>query len=331
MNAERSTALHAESIIVDGLNVSHWSEEAFRHLKGGGLTAINATIAVHENFRETIENIGAWHRMFEEYGSMITPAQSVDDIRRAKREGRTGIIFGFQSTDPIEKDLHLLSIFENLGVRIIQITYNERNYVGDGCLERIDCGLSYFGVEVIEEMNRLGILIDLSHVGYRTSMETIEASRQPVAFTHANPRALCDHPRNKTDEQIRAVVRKGGVIGANIFPTFLAAGSKATIDDFVDVIDYLVKLAGVDHVSIGTDFTEGQSRDWFRWLLTGKSKRGQIMELDLPIVNPKGIRTAAEFPNITHVLLARGYSEADTKKVMGENLLRLFETVWAGC
>ena len=218
MRKDRSIALHAESIIIDGLNISRWSEAVFEQMSQGGLTAINATIAIHEGFRETIGNIAHWHRLFDQYRSMITPVQSVDDIRRAKREKKVGVIFGFQSTDPIERDLYLLSVFKELGVRIIQLTYNERNYIGDGCLERTDCGLSLFGLEVIEEMNRLGILIDLSHTGYRTAMETIEASKQPVVFTHANPRTLCDHPRNKTDEQIRAVVEKGGLIGPTSFP-----------------------------------------------------------------------------------------------------------------
>lgn len=188
--------------------------------------------------------------------------------------------------------------------------------------------MSQFGLEVIEEMNRSGILIDLSHVGYRTTMEAIEASEKPVAFTHANPRSLCDHPRNKTDEQIKALVKKGGIVGANIFPPFLAAGSKATIGDVVGVIDYLVDLAGIDHVAIGTDFTEGQPREWFDWLLTGKSKKGPGMELEYPVVNPEGIQSAADFPNITRALLARGYAESDVRKIMGENWLGLFEEVW---
>jgi membrane dipeptidase len=204
----------------------------------------------------------------------------------------------------------------------------ERNLVGDGCLERTDCGLSGFGLEVIEEINRLGILIDLSHVGYRTTMEAIEASKKPVAFTHANPRALCDHPRNKTDEQIKALVKKGGVIGANVYPPFLAAGSKATMKDVIEVIDYLVKLAGIDHVAIGTDFTEGQPDEYFAYMVTGRSKKGPAMKLELPIINPEGIRNAADFPNLTRALLGHGYSESDVKKIMGENWLRLFSEVW---
>ena len=263
MAEDRSASLHAESFVIDGLQISRWGEAVFRNLVEGGLTAINATVVIHENFRETVEKIDEWTGMFEAYGSLITPVMTVEDIRQAKKAGKVGIIFGFQDTAPIEHDSRLLSIFKALGIRVIQLTYMERNYVGDGCLERTDAGLSRFGLEVIEEMNRLGMLIDLSHVGYKTTMDAIEASEKPVAFTHANPRALCDHLRNKTDEQLIALAEKGGVVGANIFPPFLAAGSKATLGDFVDVIDYLVKVVGIDHVSIGTDFTEGQPESFF--------------------------------------------------------------------
>jgi membrane dipeptidase len=326
--AERATRVHAESIVIDGLEICRWDSEMFRRLRQGGLTAVVATVATLESFRATVGNIAEWYRMFDQHRSLIMPVRTVYDITQAKQMGKVGIIFGFQNTSPIEDDLHLLAVFKELGVRVIQLTYMERNLVGDGCLERTDCGLSRFGLEVIEEMNRLGILIDLSHAGYRTTMEAIEVSQKPVAFTHANPRALCDHPRNKTDEQIKALVQKGGVIGATIFPPYLAAGSRATIEDVVDVIDYLVGIAGIDHVGIGTDFTEGQPRKWFDWLLRGKSRKGPAMELQYPIVNPEGIQSVADFPNITRALLARGYADSDVKKIIGGNWLRLFEEVW---
>jgi membrane dipeptidase len=320
--------VHAEAIVIDGLQISRFDRRVFEGLRAGQLTAINATVAVLEDFRQTIATIARWHRLFDENEDIIVSIRSAEDIRRAKEMGKVGIVFGTQNTSPIEDDLELLSILKALGVRVMQLTYMERNYVGDGCLERTDCGLSGFGLEVIDEMNRLGILIDLSHVGVRTTMEAIEASEKPVAFTHANPRALHDHPRNKSDKAIKALAAKGGVIGANIFPPFLAAGAQATVDDVVDVIDYLVDLVGIDHVGIGTDFTEGQPREVFDYWLTGKSGKGPGMALDYPIVNPEGIRRAADFPNLTAALVRRGYGPAAVKKIIGGNWLRLFEEVW---
>jgi membrane dipeptidase len=188
--------------------------------------------------------------------------------------------------------------------------------------------LTQFGLEVIDEMNRLGILIDLSHVGYRTTMEAIEASRKPVAFTHANPQSLCSHARNKPDDAIKALAKKGGVIGATLFPPFLPAGDDSTIEDFLDVIEYLVEMVGIDQVAVGTDFTEGQPREFFDWLLSGKSKRGPAMELDFPIRNPRGIQNSADFPNLTDALLRRGYTESEARKILGENMVHLFKEVW---
>jgi len=326
---EKARELHASSIIIDGLVISRWTEDFFVRLRQGGLTAINATLATHdEGFREVTRRFARWYQMFEEYHSLIMPVTRVEDIRRAKELGKTGIIFGFQDTTPIEDELDYLSIYHRLGVRVIQLTYMEANYVGDGCLEKRNGGLTSFGFEVIEELNRLGILIDLSHVGYKTTMEAIEASKMPVAFTHANPKGLCDHPRNKTDEQIKAVAAKGGVIGANIFPLFLAGGSKSTMKDLIDVVDYMANLVGIDRIGIGTDFTEGQPIEFFEYLLKGKSKKGPTFELEYPIVFPEGIRSISEFPNITKALAERGYTEPDVKKVMGENFLRLFGKVW---
>jgi membrane dipeptidase len=327
MNSE-SRRIHEEAIVIDCLEISNWSEGVFRNMRKGGLTAVNCTVSVLEDFRQTIRNLGLWYERFERFSDLIMPVRSAEDIQKAKGIGKTGIILGFQNTSAVEDDLKLLRIFHELGVRIMQLTYMEANLAGQGCLERIDAGLTGFGLEMIEEMNRLGILIDLSHVGYRTTMEAIEASKKPVVFTHANPKSLCDHPRNKTDDAIQALVKKGGIIGATVFPVFLPAGNHSTVSDFVDVVDYLVKMVGIDHVAVGTDFTEGQPKEFFDWLLTGRSMKGPSLQLNHPLKNPPGIERAADFPNVTDALVARGYAESDIKKILGENILRLFQEVW---
>ncbi len=326
----KATKLHAESIIIDGLEINNWdSPDIFSDLCHGGLTAVNASIAIWENFTEALNNIARWYLKFEKYADMIMPIKSVTDINRAKAAGKCGIIFGFQNSSPVEDDLQRLPIFYDLGVRIIQITYNNSNFVGSGYLDSPDYGLSNFGIDFIAECNRLGIAIDCSHVGYKTTMDAIKVSTKPIFFTHAGPRALCDHPRNKTDEQLKALTAKGGMVGANTYPYFLTSGNKATLSDFVDTVDYMVKLIGIDHVGIGTDFTKGQSPEWFRWLFSGRNiDREPRYQLGIPVY-PKGIGTPIDFPNLTRTLLERGYSESDVKKIMGENFLRLFGEVWA--
>ena len=328
---DKATQLHAESIIIDCLNISNWQQpEVFANLRRGGLTVINATIAVWENFTETLDAIARWYLRFERYADTIIPIKDITDIQRAKAEKKCGIIFGFQNSSPVEDDLRRLSLLHELGVRIIQITYNNSNFVGSGYVDSPDYGLTKFGVDFITECNRLGILIDCSHVGYKTTMDAIDASTKPIAFTHAGPRAMCDHPRNKTDEQLTALVTQGGVVGVNAFPWFLAAGSQATLSDFLDTVNYMVKLIGIDHVGIGCDFIEGQSREWFRWLFTGRNTdKVPDYQIDWPVIYPKGLQGAADFPNLTRALLQRGYSETDVKKIMGENFLRLFREAWS--
>ena len=321
--------LHERSIVIDGLNVSRWGEEAvYRHLHEGGLTAINATVAVWEGTQGTLRNIARFYKDLETYSRYIRQVTCLDDIRKAKEEGRVGIIFGFQNSSPIEDDLDLVEVFYRLGVRAIQITYNDLNLVGAGCYERQDVGLSQFGVDLVAEMNRLGMVIDLSHVGHRTTMDAIETSEDPVWFSHTNPRSLCEHPRNKTDEEVRALVAKGGIVGANSFPTFLARGYDSTLEDVLDVVDYWVDLVGIDSVGIGLDFTELHTREWFNWLMAGKLKGSTVFPLPYPIPLPAGLARADEMPNLTAGLVGRGYSGEEVQKIMGLNVFRLFERVW---
>ncbi len=321
--------LHEDAIVIDGLNVSKWSRQVLEGIHKGGVTAINATTAVLEGFRQTISSLVQWERFFDDCSDIIRKVTSVNDLLEAKKLGKTGIILGFQNSSPIENDLDLLTTFHGLGVRIIQLTYMEANLAGCGCLERVDGGLTDFGIEMIEEMNRLGILVDLSHVGNQTSRDAVKFSKKPVALTHANPSSLVDHKRNKPDDLIKAVAQGGGVIGATIFPPFLKAEGQADLSDFVRMVDYLVNLVGIDHVGIGTDFTEDQGEDFFRYILTGNSKKGPKLSMDfLPLVNPKGIGSAREFPNVTEAFVEHGYPEPHVRKIMGENFLRVFKEVW---
>lgn len=329
-NLDKAIQLHAESIVIDCLNISNWdAPEVFAGIHKGGLTAVNATVAIWENFEETLDIIARWYLKFDKYADIIMPVKTVADIKTAKAEGKSGIIFGFQNASPIEDDLRRLRVFHELGVRIIQLTYNNSNLLGAGYTELPDYGLTKFGRDFIHECNRLGIMVDLSHVGYRTTMDALEVSTKPVGFTHVGPRALFEHQRNKTDEQLKVLMTKGGVVGANAFPTLLAAGSQATLSDFLDTVDYMVKLIGIDHIGIGCDFTKGQSQEWFRWLFTGRNTdKVPQYQIDWPVIYPKGLQGAADFPNLTQGLLERGYSEHDVKKIIGENFLRLFGELW---
>jgi membrane dipeptidase len=322
----------SDAIVIDGLDTSKWGRETvYRALRDGGVTAINATVAIWDDYESTLHTITKYLEWFDEFDQLIRPIKTVDDIHKAKAENRTGIIFGWQNATPIGNDLTRLKLFHELGVRVIQLTYNERNLLGNGCYERTDDGLSNFGLAAVSEMNRLGILIDLSHVGDRTTLDAIENSNQPVAITHANARSHINHPRSKTDEAIKLLVDRGGVIGANGFPMFFENGFDTGLDEYIDAIDYLVQMVGIDHVGIGTDFCTEQPRSFFDWIFAsqGNIPAPNVPFTPEPYTHLEGFESQADWSNVQERLLARNYSEADTKKILGENWLKLFGQVWA--
>lgn len=322
-----SDELHRDAVVIDGLIIANWSRAVFEDMRRGGLTAANCTCCVWENFRGAMDNIAAWKGMFREHADLITQVFTTDDIRRAKSEGRTGIILGWQNVSGIEDRIDYLALFKALGVGVIQMAYNTQNLVGSGCYESRDGGLSDFGREVVAEMNRVGILCDLSHVGANTSRDVIEVSTKPVAYSHCLPSGLKAHPRNKSDDELRFIAERGGFIGVTMFPAFLKRGTESTVDDYVEAIDYVIDIAGEDCVGIGTDFTQGYERPFFDWLTHDKGYARKLTEFG-DIVNPEGIRTIGEFPNLTAAMHRAGWNEARIRKVIGGNWLALLDEVW---
>lgn len=328
---ERARALHERAIVIDCLDVSRHDEQHWRNMRAGGVTAANATITVFANFQDTCRLIAEFNNRIAAHADLVRPVRSVADIHAAKREGRVGIIYGFQNTSPIEGDVRFIQLFRDLGVRIIQLTYNAANLVGDGCLEPRNAGLTTFGKAVVKEMNRCGILVDLSHVGHRSTMEAIEVSEMPVAFSHACARGLAASPRNKADEAIKALAAKGGVMGITPLATFVADDPRAAdLARYCDHIDYVANLVGVDHVALGMDFTENMPYDFLVPVAWGGVQRSGVRPSlsPWPIPYARDIDDATKFPNVTRELLRRGYREADVEKVLGGNWLRLFARVW---
>ena len=322
-----SAHLHRELTVVDGLVVANFGRAIFEDMRRGGLTAANCTCSIWEGFRATMDNVARWKGWFREHSDLITQVTTSADIARAKREGKTGIILGWQNLTGIEDQIGYLQLFKELGVGIMQIAYNTQNLVGTGCYESRDGGLSDFGHEVIAEMNRLGILCDLSHVGAKTSEDVIKASKKPVAYTHCLPGALKAHPRNKSDEQLRFIVERGGFVGVTMFPPFLAKGIHSTIDDYVATIDYVVNIAGEEAVGIGTDFTQDQDQAFFDWLCHDKGYARKLVDFQ-EVVNPAGIRKIGDFGNLPIAMEKAGWPERKIRRVMGENWLRVLGEVW---
>jgi len=297
----------------------------FDALRDANITAANITIAAHnEGFSDALDRIKDYYAAIQTHDDTISLIRTIRDIERAKADKRTGLILGFQTASPIENDLSNLGIFSVLGIRIIQLTYMGRNLVGDGCYEEPDRGLTYFGRTLVREMNRLGIVIDLSHSGWNTASMAIDESLEPVILSHSNPYEICPNSRNVPTSMIKAVAEKGGVIGINGHPALCmnASGERPTISDYLDVLEYTVKQTSVDHVGIGPDLFEG-FQEWqaFRW-------DARYDELDTPWSATNGLSREADIIDISKGLFDRGFDEISIQKILGLNFLRVFQRVW---
>jgi membrane dipeptidase len=319
--------LHKDAIILDGLVISKWSRAVFEDMRRGGLTAANCTCSVWEGIRGTMDNVAEWKRLFCENADLLLQVFDTTDIARAKKENKTGIILGWQNTSGIEDQIQYLQIYKDLGIGIMQLTYNTQNFVGSGCYEGVDSGLSDFGRDVVDEMNRLGILVDLSHVGAKTSDDAIRHSKKPVAYSHCLPSGLKEHQRNKSDEQLKFIASRGGFIGVTMFPAFLKRGTEATVDDYVEAMDYVINIAGEECVGFGTDFTQDYGDEFFRWLSHDKGNGRELVKLG-EIINPEGMRRLGDYPNLTAAMERAGWPEARIRGVLGENWVRVLKEVW---
>jgi membrane dipeptidase len=257
--------------------------------------------------------------------------ERVADIEQARRQGKFGVILGFQGAETLEARFHLLAVYHKLGVRVVGLTYNNRNVVGAGCLEPDDGRMTRFGLEVVREMNRLGILVDLTHVGNRTSLDAAAASSAPVVFSHSNAKAVRDNPRNLNDEQIRACAATTGVVGIATFADFVgdtSRGRRPTLEEYFRHIDYVAQLVGVDHVGIGTDiFSDPTSGTW--WNSNTRMRYPEICGgMTYETHGLLGFEHHAEFPAVVEAMIKHGYSEADILKIAGGNWMRVFRTAW---
>jgi microsomal dipeptidase-like Zn-dependent dipeptidase len=316
-------------IVVDALQYSNWNRSLFEEWRVGGLHAVHVTVAYWETARDTLSRLGRWHQRFREHADLIRPACSAVDIVAAKAEGRTAVILGAQNCSPIEDDLSLVSVFRTAGLMIMQLTYNNQSLIGAGCYEADDAGISRFGRKVIAEMNRVGQVIDLSHSAERTSREAIDLSARPVAITHANPSSFHAALRNKSDDLLKALAARGGMLGFSLYPLHLRDGGACTRRAFCEMVARTAELIGIDHIGIGSDTCRNwgyQELEWMRsgrWTIEADYGEGSAAAPDWP-AQPSWFRSPAQMPEIAAGLREAGMSAADLAKVMGGNWLRFF-------
>jgi membrane dipeptidase len=321
--------MNQENIVIDGLQYSHWSRETFEQMRAGGVDCVHVTIVYHENTFETISNIGDWNQRFQQFSDLIMPVRTADDVLLAKEKELTGIIFGFQNCSPIDNDVFLVEIFHQLGVRIMQLTYNNQSPLATGCYESTDSGVTRFGKQAIAEMNRVGMVVDMSHSAEQSTLDAIEISTRPIAITHANPTSFEPALRNKSDTVLRALGESGGMLGFSMYPFHLKDGPNCKLTDFCEMIARTGDLMGIDNIGLGSDLCQGQPTSILSWMRNGRWSidkdygEGSAANANWP-AQPTWFENNLHFSNISQGLKDFGMHEDEVAKVMGSNWLRFF-------
>ena len=317
-------------MIVDNLQYANWSEKIFRQMREGGVDAVHVTISYHENFRETVLNFEQWNRWFEQYPDLIMKGLWAEDIDRARETGRTAIFFGFQNPSPIEDDIGLVEIVHSLGARFMQLTYNNQSLLATGCYEKEDTGITRMGRQVIKEMNRVGLVVDMSHSADRSTIEAAEISERPIAITHANPHAWHPALRNKRHEVLKAVTDAGGMLGFSLYPHHLKNKSDCTLQSFCEMIARAADSYGVHNLGIGSDLCQDQPDSVVEWMRVGRWSKeidygeGSASAPGFPPM-PSWFQDNRDFGNIAEGLAQTGLSQSEVNGIMGENWYRFYK------
>ena len=317
-------------MIVDNLQYANWSEKIFRQMREGGVDAVHVTISYHENFRETVLNFEQWNRWFEQYPDLIMKGLWAEDIDRARDSNRTAIFFGFQNPSPIEDDIGLVEIVHSLGARFMQLTYNNQSLLATGCYEKEDTGITRMGRQVIKEMNRVGLVVDMSHSADRSTIEAAEISERPIAITHANPHAWHPALRNKRHEVLKAVTDAGGMLGFSLYPHHLKNKSDCTLQSFCEMIARAADSYGVHSLGIGSDLCQDQPDSVVEWMRVGRWSKdidygeGSASAPGFPPM-PSWFQDNRDFGNIAEGLAQTGLSQSEVNGIMGENWHRFYK------
>ena len=261
---------YKNQIIIDGLQYCNWNRELFEDLWQGGITAVHATLVYWENTQESFQKMEEWKIHFDKHKDIICHAKTTKDILEAKKNNKVAIIFGFQNSAPIANDIFLVEKFFSKGLRFMQLTYNNQTPLAGGCFELKDSGVSRFGYAVIEEMNRLGMIVDLSHAGRKTCLDAIKFSSKPVAISHANPFFFHQSKRNIEEDVLKELSKNNGFIGLSLYPYHLKNHGNCKIEDFCEMIKQLIEFIGIDHIGIGSDLCKNWPDEVVMWMRNGK-------------------------------------------------------------
>ena len=309
---------------VDNLQYCNWSREIFEINNQAKLDAVHATICYHEDFDELQENIENWNIFFQKNSDLIFQGKKSQDIKKAKSENKTAIFFGLQNCSPIEDNIHYVEVLKNSGVLFMQLTYNNQSLLATGCYESRDSGITRMGREVIKEMNRVGMIVDMSHSAEFSTLEAIEISQRPIVVSHANPLFWHKGLRNKSDTVLKALNDSGGMIGFSLYPHHLKDSTNCTLESFCEMIAETTKRISVKQIGIGSDLCirhPDSIVDWMRngtWTKTKDFGEGSVNNAGFPS-QPSWFEDARGFDNLEQGLLKVGFSEEETHDILGNN------------
>ena len=315
-------------MIIDGLQINDWSRDVSEEGRSGGGDVVHATVGVWEDMAGAMTRIGAFRHLCRHNADLIRITRSVEEIHEAKADDVLAVVLGFQNSSMLGDDPEMAGIFADVGIRVIQITYNIANHLGSSCWEPSDGGLTRAGHRMGAARNDAGVLVDISHVGNVTGRETVDASSQPIAITHGNPIAFCDSPRNKPDELVSAVAERGGVIGCTLYPLFMG-GADVTRSEYCDMVAALSEQIGVEHVAIGSDAVLGWSPDALGWMRNGRWDRATAPSAAPSFPPwPEWFDGPKDFGSLSDGLDGAGFTSTERDLVLGGNWLRLFGEVF---
>ena len=317
---------------IDNLQYCNWSREIFEFNRAAGLDAVHVTIVYHEDYDELLVEIKKWEKLFSDNSDLIFQGKDYNDIEKANLEKKTAIFFGFQNCSPIEDDINLVEKVHNLGCRFMQLTYNNQSLLATGCYEKIDSGVTNFGREAIKEMNRVGVVIDMSHSAEKSTFDAINLSDKPIAITHANPSFWHPAKRNKSNDLLKTLSESGGMLGLSLYPHHLKDNTNCTIESFCEMVAKTADIMDIKNIGIGSDLCLNQPDSIVEWMRNGtwsKSKNygeGSKNKPGFPN-QPEWFQDARGFENIENGLKKIGFSDIETHGILGNNWYNFYKSI----
>ena len=317
---------------IDNLQYCNWSRKIFEINRSAGLDAVHVTIVYHEDFDELQLEIKKWEKLFHENSDLIFLGKNFQDIDKANKENKTAIFFGFQNCSPIEDDINLVEKVHQLGCRFMQLTYNNQSLLATGCYEKVDSGVTNFGREVISEMNRVGLVVDMSHSAEKSTLDAIELSEKPIAITHANPSFWHPAKRNKSSELLKILSDNDGMLGLSLYPHHLKDNTNCSLDSFCEMVAKTAEIMDLKKIGIGSDLCLDHPDTVVEWMRNGswsKSKNygeGSKNKPGFP-KQPDWFLDARGFSNIEKGLKKAGFSDTETHGILGNNWYNFYKTI----